>query len=809
MATPVFSDLREAVRGLLRAPVISGSAILCLALGLGSTTAIASAIDRALLQPPPFRDPGQIVDVYRTAPQGNNWPFSNGTYYDLANNTRQLTGIAAISYGTSLLTLPNDALQEQSLYVTGNLFPILGVRAQVGRLLTPADEDPGQTPVAVLGDKLWQTRFGGDPAIVGKPILLNGQQVIVVGIAPKDFRIPRGGGVLESQLWLPLRLTPQQRASRGSNYLSAFGRLAPGATIGSAQAEMNRLFAGVVAVYPDARGEGVRIAPLQAEAVAAVRTPLLLTFGAVLMVLLIAVTNVASLLLARGVQRRRVTAIRAALGASRWNIMRPVLMESVVLAGAGLLVGLALAWAGVQTIGALAAQRLPQLAGLHIDYRIVGVAVAIALVAAVGCAAAPAWRTLSVDPQSALSGGRGGGMGRDQHRALGALVVVEVALSLVLILGAGLVLKGFSRLTGNSPGFDPDEILTLQATVSRQAYPDSDAKINRFVTPVIAAIEQVPGVAAAASIQLLPYQSWGWNFNIRYEGQPATDMTRLPLAEIRIVTPGFFQVTQQRLIAGRLLRESDDDRPSSQAVAVVNQALVKRDFHGRDPIGARFYFGDTGLTTIVGVVSDIRNVGPYNPPSPELYATYLQGQLGTAAFPIMVRVRHGDPTAIAPAVRAAIRRVDPTAAVTDVQPINDIIALSVGQPRFYLILLGTFAIVAGVLAVAGLYGVLGYSVAQRTRELGIRNALGSSTGGLMRLVARQGVTLVAIGVAIGLAGAVVLTRLLTRMLYGVSPLDLPTWIAASTVLIASGVGATLIPSFRATRVDPLTAMRVE
>ena len=804
-----LADLRDAARGLLRAPTISASAILCLGLGLGATTAISSAIDRGLLQAPPFRDPSQLVTVYRTTPHFNTGPFSAPNFTDLARESRQLSALSAVSFATSLLTAGGESSRVNVLQVSGNLFPMLGVRPQAGRLLTEADEARSENRVAVLSDDLWHERFAGNRSVVGTSILVDGEKVTVVGIAPREFRIPRGGQVLRAQLWTPLRFSDTQMAQRRSNFLPLLGRLAPGATVAGAQRELDRLFDGIVNIYPQLRGEGIRVVPLTSDATAAVRTPLLLVFGAVVMVLLIAATNVASLLLARGVQRRRETAIRSALGGSRWAVMRPVLMESAMLAFAGVVAGLLLAWAGVRTIGTLAAERLPQLAGLSVDFRVIGFALVLALLVALACGALPAWRSAAVDPQDALRDGRGGGSGRGQHRALATLVIVEVALSLVLMVGAGLVLKGFSRLVANDPGFDPAPVLTLEATVSPQAYPGANGTLTRFLDPALAAIDQVPGVAGAGAIQLIPYDNWGWNFNVRYEGQPADNPTQLPMVETRIVTPGFFAVTKQRLLSGRLLRQSDDDRPESPYVVVVNQALVKRDFAGRDPIGARFYTGDTTFGTIVGVVSDIRNVGPITPPSPEMYSTFRQSANGFSSFPIMVRTSGKDPMAVLASVRAAIRRVDPTAAITRVMPMNDVIAKSVGRPRFYLTLLGTFAVVAVVLAVAGLYGVMSYAVARRTRELGIRNALGSSSSRILQLVAGQGLRLVGAGLLVGLAGAAALTRLLTGLLFGVSPLDAGTWIAACAVLAAAGLLATAIPSWRAVRVDPLTAMRIE
>jgi putative ABC transport system permease protein len=804
---PAFvTELLVAVRSLRRAPLVSGSAIVCIGLGIGSTAAISSAISRALLQPLPFRDPERLVTVYRTTPHFNTGPFSPANYTDLARETRQLEGLAAITPTTALLQLTDEAAQVSVKRVTGNLFPLLGVRALRGRMLTAADDRADAPQVVVIGEELWRERFGGDATLVGKVIRLDGQAYTVVGIAPHGMGIPHGSQVLRSQVWTPMRFSPNELSQRRNNYLSALGRLAPRATVQSAHAELVRIFDGVVAANPVLRGEQVRALSLVGEGVRGVRKPLLLLFGAVCMVLLIAATNVASLLLARAVQRRRELAIRSALGGTRRQLMRPVLSESLVMTVIGLLAGLALAWIGVRTIGSLAAARLPQLAGLSVDYRVIAFAIALAVVVAVFCGGLPAWRSSAVDPQDSLRDGRGGGTSRAHYRVLQSLVVAEVSLSLMLLLGAGLVIKGFASLMGRDPGFDPEPILTLQATISPQRYPDGNT-VQRFLEPALEKIRAIPGVDAAASISLIPYDNWGWNFNIRYEGQAGDDPTRLPLTENRVATPGFFQVSRQKLVAGRLLGPQDDGRPESLPVVVVNQALVRRDFPGKDPVGRRFHTSDTTFATIVGVVTDIRNFGPVEDPHGEVYAPYLQAGQGSSNFPIMVRVRRGNPADLTAQVRAAVRSVDRQVAITDVRTMPEVMALSTGRARFYLTLLSVFAAVALVLAVSGIYGVLSYAVAQRTREFGIRSALGGTAGTTLALVTREGLQLIGLGVAIGLMGSIVVTRLLSAMLYGVSPLDRAMWAATTVVLVAIGLLATLIPAFRATRADPLLAIR--
>ncbi len=803
-------DIRAAARGIRREPVVAGAASLCLALGLGATAAISSAVDRALLLPLPFDHPAALVSVYRTTPQSNTFPFSAPNYLDLANGTRALTALAAATPTTALVALRDQSLMVSVYRVTGNLFGMLGVHALRGRLLTPADDTPGSPPAVLLGEELWRDRFGAQDSIVGRTITLDGQPTTVVGILTARDKPVFGAREFPAQAYVPMRFTTGELGARGSNFLFTVGRLAPGATAAQAQSALQTTFAALARTYPGMQGESVRVASLEADVRGSVRGPLLLMFGAGVLVLLIAATNLASLLLARGVERRRETAIRAALGGDAWAIMRPVLVESLLLAALGAAGGLALAWAAIRTIGRLAGTRLPQLAGLTLDPRVVAFALALALLVALLAAALPAWRGAVADPQHALRGASGGAHGREHHRALRALVVGELALSMVLLLGAGLVLKGFVNLTRQDPGFDPRPVLTLHVTLSPQHYPQGTA-VQQFLEPALERIDGLPGVSGAAAISLLPYRAWGWNFNIRYEGRPYTDLTHLPLTEQRAVTPGFFAVTGQRLLAGRLLTEGDDAGPGSFPVAVVNQALVRRDFPGEDPIGKRFQIGDTTFATIVGVVSDIRNFGPFSPPRPGVYWPYRQvaAVFPGSSFPIMVRVARGDPTTVARPVMAAIRAVDPGAAVSEVEPMTAVIAQSLGRPRFYLTLLGVFAAVALLLAMTGLYGVMSYAVAQRSRELGIRTALGGTRSNLLGLVVRQGMTLVGIGVAIGLAAGAAVTRLLTGLLFGVSPLDAGAWGGVTAALVLAGLAATLLPAARATRADPLIAMRAE
>ena len=802
-------EVRPAIRSLARAPTVSISAILCLSLGLGVTAAVSSALDRALLRHLPFDNPAQLVTVYRTTPQSDAFPFSAPNFVDLARTARQLPAMAGMTDGTVLVSMPDQAVEARRVRVTGGFFPLLGAHALRGRLLTETDDSLSQPRVVVLSEAFWQRVFGADPTVLSRAVQIDGEPVTVVGILPRDFAVPNGGRQFAGDLWEPMRFSERELTSRRSNFLSVLGRLAPGGTAGAAQRDLVARFAAIVELHPELASESVRAVPMHGDSLAPVRAPLLLLFGAVIIVLLIASTNVASLLLARGVRRQRELAVRTALGASRWDVMRPVLVESVLLALAGVAGGLGLAVLGVQSIGRLAAERMPQLTGLVVDMRIVLFALTLALLVAIVCGLFPAWQGTTVDPQDALRGGRGAGAGAVQHRALGALVVAQVALSLVLLIGAGLVLKGFTSLLTSDPGFEPDRMLTLAVRVARQRY-EGQSVVQRFLEPVLAEIGRVPGVAASGATSLMPYREWGWNFNIQYEGQPGDNPASLLLAETRIATPGFFGVTQQRLMAGRLLVDADDDRPAAPRVVLANQALVDRDFKGVDPVGKRFHLGDTTFATIVGVVSNIRNVGPIRPPAPEVYFPYRQsGGNGGTGFALLVRVAGGDPERVIPSVLAAIRAVDRGAAITSVLPMRAVMAESVGRPRFLFSLIGTFAAVAVLLAIAGIYGVMSYAVAQRTREIGIRSALGSTPGRIVRELAGTGVRLVGIGSLLGLLLGVGTTRLLQGLLYGVSPLDAGTWMLALLAMLAVGLLACVVPSLRAAKVDALVAIRVE
>lgn len=805
----LIRQTRIALRSLARTPVVSIAAVVSLGLGLGATTAVFSAVSAALLDGMPFAEPQSLVSVFRTTPHFRNGPFSPANFLDLREQTETLEGLGAVGYGSALLKMSERTYQVSARGLSPYLFATLGVAPSFGRLLQGDDERDDAPAVAVLSHELFRSRFGADPSIVGQTISLDGQSHIVVGVLPPDFRIPHRTRYLESDVWLPLRFSPEEAERRQSNYLLLLGRLASGRTVAEAQTELVGLTARIAEIYPDIRGESVRVGSMGAEASGPIRGPLLMLLGAVGLVLAIATANVASLMLARGAQRSHEVALRTALGATRASIVRTVVVESSVLAAVGAMFAVLVAWIGVRVIGSLGARLYPQLAGLGFDLRVFGFAIAATAVVAVLSGVIPGWRISGADPQDALrTGSSRSGVSRSQNRFLKGIVVAELAASTVLLIGAGLLISAFLGVLQRSPGFETGSLLTMEVIISPARYGEVSVD-EGFVRPALDAIRALPGVEEAGTTSLIPYAGWGNNFNIRYQGVTGDD-TQLPLTESRVVSPSYFLTLGVTLVEGRLFTDNEPRSDELPTLVVVNQALARRDFPDESAVGGRFHTSDTTFAEIIGVVSDTRNFGPIEDPHPQVYWNLMGSGRTATSLPFVVRVAGtGAPEARAQEIAEALRTVDPDVALTGVRSMDAVIAGSVRRQRFFMILLGSFAAVALGLTITGLYGVISYAVARRTRELGIRAALGSTRGQTLGLVMRDGLVLAAAGLTIGAISGLALTRLLEGMLHGVSPLSATAWLAAFGSLLTTAALASAVPALRAARVDPLRAIRYE
>jgi predicted permease len=788
----------------MRAPSLLVACVFCLAIGLGSTAAIFSVADRVMLRPVDFEEPEQLVSIFRALRQSSTLPWSAPNFQDIVGEP-SAEGIAAFQSTSRLIALGDRYEPAFVIRASGQFFNVLRARPLHGRLLVPSDDDPRAPAVVVASYEYWRSHLGGSPAVIGSTVRLDGEPHEVVGVLPPNFRITNGGTVYDGELWLPMRFTASELEQRTSNWLRVFGRLKPGGSAASLQASLSQRFAPVVAAHAELEGHGIHVEPLIEDSGSQLRRPLSLLIAATIAVLAIAVINVSSLLLARGLKRQTELAVRSALGATRWEVMRPVFAEGFIIAMLGWAGGVLLAMAGVKGMAVLGAQRIVQLSYASVDARAMAVTLFTALLAAIAGTVAPAWRAARTMPADALRGGRSAGS-QHQHRTLSALVIVEGTLAVTLLIAAGLVTKGFVRLTKAEAGFDPARMLTMRLRIVAADFPPDRAGVA-FLTPALEAVERVPGVESAGAISQLMYSEWGWNSWVRYEGRPEVPPTERPLVETRNVTPGFFAATGQRLIAGRLLDEREMVPGDSLQRVVVNEALVKRDFPDGNAIGQRFRIGDDRWIEIVGVVSDVRNFGPITEPRPEAYWTFAQRYPAAVSFSLVIRTQSVDAMSVAAEVERALRGVYPGIAVSRVQPMADLMSTSIGWPRFIFALFATLASVALVLALAGLFGILSYTVEQRRREYAVRSALGASPARIRRQIFARAGAIVALSLGAGLAASWIVTRLMAALLYGVEPRDPAVWGAAVVAMALAGLAASAAPAWRASRVAPMTAMR--
>jgi putative ABC transport system permease protein len=811
----LLQDLRYSFRRLVKSPTFTCIVVLTLGLGIGANTAIFSTVNAVLLRPLPYFEPQRLVTIEHLYPTLDlEAPVSIPGFLDYEKRGRSFESMAVQSSWQVNLTGVGEPVRMQGQQVTGKFFATLQVPALMGRTLQPGEDSAGREHVAVVSYDAWQRIFGADPAIIGRNLSLNGESYQVVGVMPSGFRDFFNK---TAEIWAPMVFTADQLTddNRTTEFLNLTARMKPGVTVQQAQGEMRTIGEQLKREYPDSYDENwsLLVTGLSISATGEVRPALLVLLGAVGFVLLIACANVANLLLARAATRSKEIAVRTALGATRERLLKQLLTESILVSLAGGIVGLILAYAGVRTLVAMDVRNLPRSEEISIDGTVMLFTLLVSLLAGVLFGLAPAIHTATPDLHSSLKeGGRGSTGDRGSHALRRTLVVAEVALALTLLTGAGLLLKSFARLQGVDPGFDPDNLLTFNLALPPTRY-HNDTTQAAFWDQVFPAIGRVPGVVGVAGTSVMPFGgSWSTG-SFEVEGYTAPENQPGPWGDIRVVSPQFFEAMRIPLLRGRYL--SEEDRADSRLVAVIDQEFVRRFYPNENPIGKRFTFGPPdGVTDstqnewieVVGVVGHTAHEGLDADPRIQLYLPYRQ-----ATFPFMaVAVRTtGNPDRYVNLVRQAVRSVDPDQPISAVSNMDELLSRSVGQRRLSMMLLSFFSGIALVLASIGIYGVMSYSVTQRSRELGVRIALGADRGDVLRLVLRQGMRLALIGIGIGLAAALALTRLIESQLYGVAATDPGTFVAVAAVLAATALLANLIPAIRAMRMDPAVVLREE
>ena len=806
----IFQDIRYGIRSLGKRPAATLVALVTLALGIGVNTAIFSAVDSILLRPLPLKDPERLVSIWEQGlAQGiNQNEVAPANFFDLRNQSQAFEGIGA--HGPQDINLTGDAEPERlnGELVTANVFSILGVDPVLGRTFLPEEDIPGQHQVVVLSERLWQRRFNRDPAIVNRNITLNGKSFTVVGVMPRGFFYPER----ETELWIPWAMEPEQASGRGDHYLRLIGRLKPGATLQRANADVASIAGRLAAEYPKTN-EGLTfiVNSLHRDYVGDLRLPILILFAAVGLVLLIACANVANLLLAQATTRRREIAIRIALGARRWTIVRQLLIESLLLAGAGGLLGVLGAVWGVEALAKLLPESLSKLQSVSVDARVFLFTLSVSVLTAVVFGGVPALIAARAKPGETLSDvarDTGGGLsGRHVRRML---VVSEVALAVVLLVGAGLLIRSFQILRRVETGFTTENLLTMRMVLPMPKYAKQEAR-RAFYDEMLRRVKELPGVESAGVITFLPLSFNGMNFSFSVEGQSSPGDMKLPFALYRVVSPDYFQAMSIPLQRGRFFDAHDN--ADSQPVILISRRLAEQTWPGEDPVGKRLKIGPldspNAWLTVVGVVGNVRQVGLYGDPRMDLYVPYAQERRVFIAPRDLVLRTKGDATAVAGAVRQAVWSVDKDQPVSHVRTMDQVFAAAISQERFQALLLGLFAALALVLACIGLYGVISYAVAQRTHEIGVRMALGARPRDVLRLVLRQGMSLTIVGLVLGIAIGSVATRFLSDLLYGVTARDPLTFVGVPILLLLVAFLACYIPARRATRIDPLVALRYE
>ena len=806
-----WQDLRQAWRGMRKQPGFTLIAAITLALGIGANTAIFSVINALILNPPRIAEAERVVALWRTAnDKRDKGPASYLDVQELRTQSQSFEAIA--NYKRNGFTLFDEHAESvQGMRVTASFLPLLKVTPMLGRNFQVEEEKRGAKDVVIISNQFWQTRLGGDADVIGKKITLDGKPFIIIGVLPRDFVFPLSKN--STELLTTVAAEGQNLDERGAQVLLTIGRLKQGATLNQAQAELTNITANLEQQYPQYwRNTTVYLIPVGEEIVGSeIRRGLWVLLGAVIFLLLIACTNVSNLLLVRASVRQRELALRVALGAGTWRILRQWLTESLFLALLSAGMGVLLAAWGLKVIKAYGAGELPRIDEVQIDFAVLTFTIVVSILTAIIFSLLPALKASRPDINDVLKAGAKTATSTGSSQLWrDSLVVAEVALGLVLLVGAGLMMRSFASLTNVHPGFDPNNVLTARITLSGPAYEDTEAT-RRYVSQTLERLKSLPGVESAALVAPMPFSGAEIGGDFKFEGHPIPEPGREPSANVRNVTSEYFHTIRIPLLKGRYF--SEQDKRGDVGAAIVNETFVRRYLANEDPIGQRIKDlgvnqneGDPKQYEIVGVVGDVRHNSLTRATTPELYLPHQQNSWTWGNF--LVRTTN-DPTALTRSFEDAIRSTDKTVPVRSVRPLTEAISDSISQPRFYALLFGLFGATGLLLTVTGIYGVISYTVSHHTREIGIRMALGAQSRDVLRLIVGKGFILTVIGIALGLLGAFAITRVMQTLLFGVSATDWVTFAAVAGLLIVVGLLASAIPARRATKVDPLVALRYE
>ncbi len=821
----LFQDIRYAFRSFRTTPGLAIAAVLSLGLGIGANTAIFSVASALLLRPLPYADPERLTILWNRSPGlgiEEDW-FSTAQYFDIRNSTRSFDQVA-IAIGSNVnLTGDGEPERVGTVRVSSNLLPMLGARVETGRLFTAEEDTDGAAPSAILHYGTWMRRYGGDPAAVGKMVVLNGRAYQIVGVMAEGFTLPREvlptlGGAEEAEILLPIMLGAKAPQTRNGEDFNIMARLAPGASVAQAQSELDALTTRLRAEHPDfypaTGGLTFSVVPLKQQVVGDVTTPLMILFGAVAIVLLIACANVANLLMSRAVSRGPEIAVRSALGASRGRVIRQLLTESVLLALAGGVVAIGLGLLGIDAIHALGARSVPRLDEIRMDATVLLFTGLISLLSGVLFGMVPALRLGRTDLQMALRTegrgsagtqtmwGRGGGGRR-------ALVAAQLALCVMVLIAAGLLVRSFARVQEVSPGFNPRNVLTLEVTMTGRKYADA-ARVSETYRLLWERLRQVPGVTATGGVTALPLsQMFAWG-PITVEGRPVTPEEKFINVDQRTVAADYFAAMQIPLVRGRFFTE--EDTPSTPRVVVVDERMAEQLWPGQDPVGKRIRTGgfdvtpDTPWMTVIGVTGRVRQY-TLDGVEPRIAMYHSHKQRPGRALNIVVRTGTSDPASAAPAVRAVLKELDPDLPIYNIKTMQARVDESLARRRFAMTLLSLFAALAFGLAAIGTYGVMAYMVSQGAREIGIRMALGASPERVSRMVVRSGMAIAGLGIAVGVAGSLLAARLMQSQLFAIAPTDPLTFGVIVALLSLTALAAAYVPARRAARIDPIEVLK--